>query len=55
VESQRSKLGRVLAEPSFAENAKVLQRQMLAAPSPNEVVPALEELTARYRPAHAGR
>jgi glycosyltransferase len=55
VESLRSKLGRVLAEPSFAENAKVLQRQMAAAPSPNEVVPTLEKLTAQYRPAYAGR
>ncbi|WUH98259.1 activator-dependent family glycosyltransferase [Spirillospora sp. NBC_00431] len=40
----RKMLERVLTEPSFAHNAARLAREMAAAPSPREIVPALERL-----------
>ncbi|MFC7931263.1 activator-dependent family glycosyltransferase [Streptomyces cinereoruber] len=55
VDVLRDKLVRVLDEPSFRDGAGRLRRSMLTAPAPNEVVPALEKLTARHRPATAGR
>ncbi|MGV9317017.1 activator-dependent family glycosyltransferase [Streptomyces sp. NPDC003691] len=48
-ESLRAKLERLLTEPSFAEAADGLRREMLAEPSPTEFVPVLEKLTAEYR------
>ncbi|GAA3111117.1 activator-dependent family glycosyltransferase [Streptomyces rectiviolaceus] len=55
VEVLRDKLVRVLEEPSFGEGARRLRRSMLAAPSPNEVVPRIEKLTARHQPVATGR
>jgi glycosyltransferase DesVII len=40
----RERLERLLAEPSFAQNARRLQAEALAHPSPNEIVPVLERL-----------
>ncbi|MBP2473491.1 glycosyltransferase (activator-dependent family) [Crossiella equi] len=42
---------RLLTEPSFAEAAGRLAEEVWALPSPNELVPVLEALTARYRAA----
>ncbi|MEU5884574.1 activator-dependent family glycosyltransferase [Spirillospora sp. NPDC047279] len=39
----REKLGRLLAEPSFAENSGRLRAEMEAAPTPNDAVAALEQ------------
>jgi glycosyltransferase (activator-dependent family) len=44
----RDMLQRVLTEPSFAQQAAVLRTEMLAAPTPAELVPALERLTAEW-------
>jgi glycosyltransferase len=49
VDTMRKQLERVLTEPSFAAGAAGLYADTLAAPSPNEVVPVLEKLTAQYR------
>ncbi|MEU5400863.1 activator-dependent family glycosyltransferase [Streptomyces sp. NPDC005963] len=48
-DSLRALLLRVLDEPSFAANAAALRREMLAAPAPRDIVPALERLTALGR------
>jgi glycosyltransferase (activator-dependent family) len=45
----RDNLVRLLAGPGFRENAAALRAEMLAMPSPNEVVRQIEELTAKYR------
>lgn len=45
----RKQLVRVLDDPTFAENAARLRTEMLGMPSPNDVVPVLERLTAAYR------
>jgi glycosyltransferase (activator-dependent family) len=45
----RKQLLRILTEPSFAEGAAALFEDMLATPSPNDIVPVLEKLTARHR------
>ncbi|RGC65132.1 Desosaminyl transferase EryCIII precursor [Micromonospora sp. MW-13] len=45
----RDGLLRLLHEPRFRAGAESLHRDMLAAPSPVEVVPVLERLTARHR------
>jgi glycosyltransferase (activator-dependent family) len=44
----RAGLERLLSEPGFRERAAALRAEMLALPSPNELVPRLEELTAKY-------
>jgi L-rhodinosyltransferase/glycosyltransferase len=49
VDAVRKQLGRVLTEPSFAEGAAELYRDMLALPSPTEIVPMLEKLAEEYR------
>ncbi|MFB7931243.1 activator-dependent family glycosyltransferase [Streptomyces sp. NPDC056039] len=49
VDILRDKLVRVLDDPAFTEGARRLRLAMLSAPSPNEVVPTLEKLTARHR------
>ncbi|MEV6694575.1 nucleotide disphospho-sugar-binding domain-containing protein [Micromonospora sp. NPDC051196] len=46
----RDKLLRVLKEPAFGRNAARLRAQSDELPTPNEVVPIIERLTARYRP-----
>jgi L-2-deoxyfucosyltransferase len=45
----RDLLERVLKEPSFAQQAAALRTEMLAAPTPAELVPALQRLTAAQR------
>ncbi|MEU8194199.1 activator-dependent family glycosyltransferase [Microbispora amethystogenes] len=42
----RDRLVRVLEDPSFAGNAERLRRETLGMPTPNDVVPILERLTA---------
>ncbi|MGZ3103261.1 activator-dependent family glycosyltransferase [Streptomyces sp. H62] len=48
-EQVRENLVRLLEDPAFREGAAALRKDVLAAPSPNEVVPVLEDLTARHR------
>ncbi|RZQ61166.1 activator-dependent family glycosyltransferase [Amycolatopsis suaedae] len=45
----RDAVERLLSEPRFAERARDLRDEVLAAPSPNELVGQLEELTTKYR------
>jgi UDP:flavonoid glycosyltransferase YjiC (YdhE family) len=45
----RSTLVRLLEEPSFRAGAAQVQSEFLATPSPNDIVPLLEELTAKHR------
>lgn len=45
----RGMLVRLLDEPSFAENAAGVRREMLGMPAPRDVVPVLERLTAEHR------
>jgi UDP:flavonoid glycosyltransferase YjiC (YdhE family) len=39
----------LLEDPGYAEGAARLRDEVLAFPTPNEVVPELEKLTAKYR------
>ncbi|HCT79840.1 MAG TPA: hypothetical protein DGT23_25400 [Micromonosporaceae bacterium] len=48
-EGLRDQLVRILADPSFSENAARLRTELMGVPTPNEVVPALERLTAAHR------
>lgn len=54
VEGLRDAVGRLLAEPSFAEAAGKVRAEILAEPTPNDVVPVLEWLTASARRPGAG-
>ena len=45
----REHLLRLLGEPSFAESAGRLRAEIEAMPTPNELVPQLERLTAEHR------
>ncbi|MGE7388937.1 activator-dependent family glycosyltransferase [Streptomyces sp. NPDC004126] len=45
----RESVLRVLGEPSFKRAAQDLRDQFLGLPTPNELVPVLEELTAEFR------
>ncbi|KUL55251.1 glycosyl transferase [Streptomyces sp. NRRL F-4489] len=45
----RDAVQRLLAEPRFTERAAALRDETLALPTPNQLVPQLEELTARHR------
>jgi len=47
----REAVRRLLDEPAFAHGARRLRDEMLALPSPNQLVPHLEELTAKHRTA----
>ncbi|NUK03899.1 glycosyl transferase, partial [Streptomyces lunaelactis] len=47
----RDRLQRLLTEPSFAARAADLRDEMLALPTPNQLVPRLEELTDFHRTA----
>lgn len=47
----REGLSRLLAAPSFRGAAEALRGELLAAPSPAEIVPVLERLTRRHRRA----
>ena len=45
----REALQRLLTEPTFTNRARSLRDEIHALPSPNQLVPQLEELTAKYR------
>ncbi|WP_369273976.1 nucleotide disphospho-sugar-binding domain-containing protein [Streptomyces sp. R11] len=45
----RKMVTRVLGEPSFQRASEALRQDILASPSPAEVVPVLERLVAEYR------
>lgn len=45
----RAALVRVLEEPSFRAGADRLRREVVATPSPADIVPVLERLTAEHR------
>jgi UDP:flavonoid glycosyltransferase YjiC (YdhE family) len=47
----KSHVTRVLDDPSFAENAGRIRREMVGTPSLNDIVPVLERLTAEHRGA----
>lgn len=49
----REKVSRVLEDPSFAEAAQRLRAEVLAQPTPNDIVPLLEKLTAEHRTSAA--
>ena len=49
--SVRAAVLRLLTEPAFREGAARLRDEMRALPTPNELVPQLEELAAKYREA----
>ena len=53
-ETVRAAVGRLLTEPSFAARAADLRAELLAMPSPAEVVPALVELTGAGRDRGSG-
>jgi glycosyltransferase (activator-dependent family) len=46
----RDKLLRVLKDPSFGRNAARLRKWSDELPTPNDIVPAIERLTAEHRP-----
>ncbi|MBN6039825.1 nucleotide disphospho-sugar-binding domain-containing protein [Amycolatopsis sp. 195334CR] len=48
-ETLRQSLKLVLEDPSYAANADRLRTEVRAMPTPNDLVPVLEKLTARYR------
>ncbi|GAA2362585.1 activator-dependent family glycosyltransferase [Streptomyces cuspidosporus] len=48
-ETLREGLVRLLEEPSYRESAARLRREMLDAPTPNDLVPTLEKLTRDFR------
>jgi glycosyltransferase (activator-dependent family) len=45
----RKSLLRVLDDPAFTENAAQLRKEALQMPTPNDIVPVLEKLTAQHR------
>ncbi|MFB7941149.1 activator-dependent family glycosyltransferase [Streptomyces sp. NPDC056049] len=49
VSELRADLARVLEDPAFAAGTERLHADWLAAPSPNDIVPILEKLTAQHR------
>ncbi|MGW6570450.1 nucleotide disphospho-sugar-binding domain-containing protein [Streptomyces sp. NPDC054975] len=49
VAEMRERLLRVIGDPSFRDGARALRRDALAVPSPADIVPTLEKLTARHR------
>jgi hypothetical protein len=44
----------VLEDPSFTEAAQRLRAEVLAQPTPNDIVSLLEKLTAEHRTSAAG-
>jgi UDP:flavonoid glycosyltransferase YjiC (YdhE family) len=50
VSELRDRIERVLNGPSFREGAAALREAWAARPSPNDIVPTLEKLTAEHRP-----
>nr|AHA81994.1 Arm25 [uncultured bacterium] len=51
----RDSLVRLLEEPSFRTGAARVQADFLATPSPNEIVPRIEALTAKHRVRKSAR
>jgi glycosyltransferase (activator-dependent family) len=51
-ERVRESLVRLLEDPAFRKGAAALRDDVLSAPSPNEIVPVLEDLTARHQTTH---
>ncbi|MDT0446491.1 nucleotide disphospho-sugar-binding domain-containing protein [Streptomyces johnsoniae] len=49
VEELTKRLARVLDEPSFQAGARRIHEEMMATPSPHDLVPQLERLSARHR------
>ncbi|MGW3186098.1 activator-dependent family glycosyltransferase [Kitasatospora sp. NPDC001119] len=49
VSEVRERLVRLLQEPSFRHGAADLYQELLATPSPNDLVPLLEKLTAQHQ------
>ncbi|GLU48711.1 activator-dependent family glycosyltransferase [Nocardiopsis ansamitocini] len=47
----RKHLVRVMEDPSYADNAAQLRREVTGMPTPNDVVPLLERMTVAHRPA----
>ncbi|MCT2585142.1 activator-dependent family glycosyltransferase [Actinophytocola gossypii] len=47
----RDKLSRLLTEPSYRDTAEVVRAELDLAPSPHQLVPRLERLSERHRPA----
>jgi glycosyltransferase (activator-dependent family) len=45
----RDRVGRLLEEPSFRENAERLRQEILATPTPHDLVPVLQRLTEEHR------
>ncbi|KOT96812.1 MULTISPECIES: activator-dependent family glycosyltransferase [Streptomyces] len=45
----KNQINRLLGEPSFQENAALIREELLATPSPHDLVAELEELTAHHR------
>lgn len=45
----RDRIVRLLDDPSFADGARRLRQEVLAEPTPADVVPLIEELTAEHR------
>jgi hypothetical protein len=50
----RELISRVLADPSFGEGSRLIRGEWQAAPSPTDIVPALERLTTQHRGAAGG-
>ncbi|MGH3939774.1 MAG: activator-dependent family glycosyltransferase [Pseudonocardiaceae bacterium] len=44
----KSGLERLLGEPSFTRNAATIRQEIIATPTPNDIVPVLEKLTAEH-------
>ncbi|MFE1878083.1 activator-dependent family glycosyltransferase [Streptomyces sp. NPDC059496] len=51
----REQVVRLLEDPSFADGAQRLRQEIERLPTPNEMVPRLEELTAVHRPSDEPR
>jgi UDP:flavonoid glycosyltransferase YjiC (YdhE family) len=45
----RDAVQRLLTEPAFRERATALRDEIRSSPTPNQLVPQLEELTTKYR------
>jgi glycosyltransferase (activator-dependent family) len=53
IDEFRAKVVALLDDPSYARGAEELRAELLAVPSPRDIVPQLEELTARHRLARS--
>jgi protomycinolide IV desosaminyltransferase len=48
-ETLRDRIGRLLSDPALRAGAQRLRQEVLAEPSPNQIVPLIEQLTAEHR------